>query len=335
MEMRYTLRQKAGVVALDLPRYVGHLAGRKGWVLLRNRADALERAPGGPGVACQAEFSSDLHACHVFPCLGAWALRRALAQWPLRMAEAPPPLAAAPDLTFVIPHWGHGRLPLLAATVRSIHAQEGVSAECVIVDQNAVPEALALPQGVRRVHTPDAPSEGSRSRAFNAGVREARADIVVCHDGDMLAPAAYGREILRWLRDGGCEVVHLQRFLFCLGQSDSELLMSGGAVPSQCRPERVRQNWQGGTVAIRRDSYIRIGGFDESFVGWGGEDREFYDRCRDLKGWRHGYLPFIHLWHAPAAGKEGPERERNLAHMRARLSVPRAERVEALRSQWA
>ena len=44
---------------------------------------------------------------------------------------------------------------------------------------------------------------------------------------------------------------------------------------------------------------MAIGGFDEGFVDWGGEDDEFYDRCGLLGHCRSGYLPFLHLWHPP------------------------------------
>jgi GT2 family glycosyltransferase len=65
------------------------------------------------------------------------------------------------------------------------------------------------------------------------------------------------------------------------------------------RSEVVIQNLHGGSVAITREGYEAIGGLDEDFVGWGGEDNEFWDRAETLRSTRFGYLPIVHLWHAP------------------------------------
>ena len=60
----------------------------------------------------------------------------------------------------------------------------------------------------------------------------------------------------------------------------------------------------GGSIVARRDAYDAIGGFDESFVGWGGEDNDFFDRAAFLGGvHRFAYMPILHLHHAPQPGK--------------------------------
>jgi hypothetical protein len=65
-----------------------------------------------------------------------------------------------------------------------------------------------------------------------------------------------------------------------------------------CEPEYIVQNLEaGGSMAITRDGYRRIGGMDESFVGWGGEDNEFWRRCSILNRWIWGYDCLVHLWH--------------------------------------
>jgi hypothetical protein len=42
---------------------------------------------------------------------------------------------------------------------------------------------------------------------------------------------------------------------------------------------------------------------DESFVGWGGEDNEFWERAQGLRVWPWTNLPLIHLWHDAQPGK--------------------------------
>ena len=81
-------------------------------------------------------------------------------------------------------------------------------------------------------------------------------------------------------------------------------------------------------VAVAREAYLRIGGHDEAFLGWGGEDNEFYDRCRLLRFHPWGYLPFLHLWHAPQPGKVKPGG--TLAYLDEAMAVPREERARKL-----
>ena len=84
-------------------------------------------------------------------------------------------------------------------------------------------------------------------------------------------------------------------------------------------------------MALTREAFFRIGGFDERFVDWGGEDNEFYDRCTTLRRYPYGYLPFLHLWHPPQESKLSGARERAVLFMNELLALPPDERIRALR----
>lgn len=325
------LREFVGVLLLDVPRYAVNLARRGRWVRIGNRIDHLELSPDGTAVRCLDNWASALHACGVLPVLGRWLFRRALLEWPIRFAQARRGPSSPPDLSFVIPHRGAERLPVLLKVLETIFAQEGVNVECLVVEQDQERHIDSLPPGVRYLHVPHAgdPAAWHKCLAFNVGVREAAAEIVVCHDGDLLVPCRYGAELLRLFRSGAT-VAFPQRFLFYLGEAQTQGLTAGQPLPSALTPELVRQNWRGGTLAIRRTEYARIGGFDERFVGWTGEDIEFHDRCLSLPGWFHGYIPFVHLWHAPQPTKAGPAREANLAYFRDVMHEPRESRIARL-----
>ena len=144
-------------------------------------------------------------------------------------------------------------------------------------------------------------------------------------------PRDYGKEIIKHIKKNNCEVVHLQRLLFCMGRLDTSWMLSTNNTKLDFIPDRVRQNWQGGTLALKKDAFFRIGGYDVQFVGWGGEDNEFYDRCRTLNGWRYGYMPFIHLWHKAQTEKLSTERERNLKYLRILLGRTPEERIASLK----
>lgn len=310
-----SLRTIAGALLYDAPRFERHVRGR--WELIRNRREEI--AVDGRAVRCEWQWSSTLHYCNVFPRSADRLMRRALAEWPVvRANEAP--AVGAPDVSFVIGHRGTARLPLLLETVRSIAGQQGASVECIVVEQSVAPDArAALPAWVRYVHTPIASNDEpyGRSAAFNEGVRHARGRVLILHDNDMIVPAAYAAETVRQV-NGGFEAVDLKRFVFYL-------------TPDGARCEKVVQNVRGGSVAITRDAYDAIGGFDESFAGWGGEDNDFWDRAETLRASRFGYLPMLHLWHEPQPEK-GDARAPALVRYHEELAhIPPAERISRLK----
>jgi len=328
------LRRKLGALAFDLPRLVPLLALRSGWLRFKNRDEILDLSDDRNAVACRGEWSSDIHACAEFPKLAGALMSRALNQWPISTSSFKIN-AQRPEISFVIAHRGTDRLPLLKLTVESILTQRDVSVECIVVDQSIGSEPIELPKGVRHmpVTHPVDPEPWRKSWAYNLGAAAAQAEIVIFHDGDILVPEGYAAEALRQLGSGGYDVAHLQRFLFCLGERETHDLVAviGKFLPGMI-PERVRQNWRGGTLAIRKKAFEAIGGFDERFVGWGGEDIEFYDRCRLLKQQRFGYLPFVHLWHPPQDSKFGASRSVGLGMLGEMLQISRETRALELRN---
>jgi len=251
------------------------------------------------------------------------------------MASAPEATTNSPDVSFIIGHRGLDRLPQLLASLGRIAGQRGASVECIIVEQDVEPHVAAkLPNWVRYVHTPppDRAMPYCRSWAFNVGVRLCRGSVVVLHDNDMLVPADYAAGILRHVRSGH-EVVNLKRFIFYLTERHTRALMAGTAGLTDTAPESVMQNSEGGgSIAITRDAYERIGGFDESFIGWGGEDNEFWERAQTLRVWPYGSLPFVHLWHPPQVKKYGHDNP-TLERYRALANVTVEVRIASLRDR--
>lgn len=330
----FDARRVLGAALLDAPRLLGQLSSAGGWVGAKNRIESLIPDPAGPGYRCDFQWSSALHACRVFPWLGTLMLRRAFGQWPVRFVDNGVPASPEPELTFIIPFRGTERLPQLVAVVRSILAQERVRVECIVIEQSNRSQVCdRLPAAVRYIHLPhpDGDPGWRKSWAFNVAAGQARAPVLVCHDGDILAPAGYGQALIETLAYG-FDSVHIQRFLFYLNAGDTERVLGGGRLDACC-PDEVRHNWVGGTLAIRRDAYFAIGGFDERFVDWGGEDNEFFDRCMTLRHCRYGWVPFVHLWHRPQGNKAGSGREAALDLMRQRLAISALDRIAELRGR--
>lgn len=326
-------RQWAGVMVKEWRHYRDVLE-RQGhdYLALRNRSERLAPAPEGGGFRCDWLWTSELHAPRVIPSLGRRLLQRAVADFPIRRAPSPKISQGAPECSFVIGHRGEARIPHLLATLESIAGQEGARVECIVVEQDAESRlAKVLPSWVRLIRTrpPRADLPYCRSWALNVGAAQARGEMLVLHDGDMLVPAAYAAALLAQLRRG-YEVVNLKRFVFYLSRGHTMAILGAGAGLADAAPESIVQNLEaGGSVGISREAFHRIGGMDESFVGWGGEDNEFWDRAQTLTAWPYGSMPIVHLWHAPQPGKKGTQADgQRLFH--ALHAQPAGERIRKL-----
>jgi hypothetical protein len=323
----YGLKQKLGAALIDWPRFELNL--QDSWQRIRNRHEQLGLSPDGRGVECRWQWTSDLHVAKVFPSLGTRLMNRCLSEWPIESAPSPPQTTAEPQLSFIIGHRGRERLGQLMATLATIAAQRGAACECVVVEQSMRSEARdRLPAWVRYIHTPlpvdDLPY--CRAWALNVGARAATGKLLVFHDNDMLAPSAYAAELVA-RHAQGYEAINLKRFVFYMSQRHSEQIQSGGRIASKDAPEAVVQNLEaGGSIAMDRQAFLEIGGYDEAFVGWGGEDNEFWQRALLRRAWRYAYLPLVHLWHSAQPLKTDAANP-NARRFAALTAVPPEQRV--------
>lgn len=61
--------------------------------------------------------------------------------------------------------------------------------------------------------------------------------------------------------------------------------------------------------AIRKDSFLKLGGYDVDMWGWGAEEYEFYLRAKQIMPIYHtDKYQCVHLWHEPNWGPHHPRR---------------------------
>jgi predicted glycosyltransferase involved in capsule biosynthesis len=133
----------------------------------------------------------------------------------------------------------------------------------------------------------------------------------------------------------GFQVLNLKRFIFYLTEQHTKEVVESQALTLKA-PDFVLQNLTGGgSLAIEKQAYFEIGGFDEGFVGWGGEDVEFWDRAQVLKLYNYGHIPLVHLWHAPQPEKNSEKDSEAMRRLQEVLKVPVSERITRLRKELA
>lgn len=255
-------------------------------------------------------------------------------QWPFELADRPKSLSDAPDISFLMPVGGADRLAQFRLSLASVLAQRDLAIEVIVVEHSPEPAYLAdLPRGVKHIHLPMQRGGElfNKAWALNVAAREARSDWLLLLDADMLAPRNLAAQVLATMQAHSLESWRFCRWLFNLPaeampklQRQRELVVArlGEVVQNLPMP-----------LAIRRQTYLELGGHDESFQGWGGEDLEFLSRLRTRRHSDGGVAPIVHLWHPPAAKKASGDR--NQQWMLHRLAIPAAERIRELAEKQA
>lgn len=151
-----------------------------------------------------------------------------------------------------------------------------------------------------RVVIADDPVAGefSKPRAVNAAARRLRTDVLVIADADLYVPPAQLETAVALSLDAPWVVP--QSRVNRLDEPSTARLMAGGGLDGATFDRRYEAVSGGGLFVIRRDLFLKIGGFDERFGMWGAEDQAFQVAADTLLG-RHVKLPgeLWHLWHPP------------------------------------
>ena len=319
-------------IAISAP-VLGRIVGFE-WVDLCNRQEKLIRNKGCKGRICDWEDTSPLTACRIFPEVGARLLRRCLTEWPIGFVDKPhgDMRNDIPDVSIILAIAGEERLPQFQLCLKTLYAQLECSMEVIVVEQSWKQLIHKYcPDWIQYYHAPSTSPDMpfNKSWAMNIGASKAKADHLIFHDADMPAPARYAKTVVDLLYSG-FEAARLPRLVFYLNRSETEALYKGGKIEDVKYLPEVVQNCRGISLAIQKESYWKIGGHDEAFYGWGGEDDEMLSRVNTLKLYPGGFMPFVHLWHSFAYNKT---RDRNKQYLEERLSIPIEQRIRELRQR--
>ena len=304
--------------------------GLGSWLDLCNRHERLTTDVITNGRTCEWRDSSQLTVGRVFPRVADRLLQHCIAKWPVRFNfDSTPCLSEIPTASVLMAIGGGERLPQFYLALAALRSQTHQALEVIVVEQGPTASLQrTLPVDVRYEH--DLVAAGTpfnKSRALNRAAAVARGDVLLIHDADFVVPVDYAAEVTQSLR--GVSGVRPARFIFYLDQPSTVRLMESRAMTSSSSVEYVTQNTPC-PMALKRSTYWDIGGHDESFVGWGGEDVEFLSRLRTLTVAEGGWLPTIHLWHPSAPRKASGHR--NQRQQDELLATDPRVRIERLRS---
>jgi len=74
--------------------------------------------------------------------------------------------------------------------------------------------------------------------------------------------------------------------------------------PGRGENDNQKINISGGISIFRRDAILKIGGWSEDFIGWGGEDDFQTMKVKNFLKWAELKSKCFHLWHRKSAPDE-------------------------------
>lgn len=152
--------------------------------------------------------------------------------------------------------------------------------EVVVVEQDARSKLgdVRLPGNCSHVFTVSE-REFNKAWACNVGFRHASGRVLAIADADMFMDLGFLQRCFEQCAHD-FEAVKPYGVLVDLSPAETVRVLGGDAegildIADDRRDRRYRGeflNFCGGIFVIRADAYQRVGGFDERFLGWGGED---------------------------------------------------------------
>jgi len=220
----------------------------------------------------------------------------------------------------------------LAVVLDSLALQSDRGFEVVVADDGSTPDtgelvaarAADFPVPLRHVWQEDL---GFRAAAVrNQAVVASRGDYLLFLDGDCPVRANFvathrrlarpewfvagnrillGETLTATVLAGGPPVHSFNLLEFLLARRCGEVnrLMPLLCLPGGCLRRLRPRRWQGAmtcNLAVWREDFFQVNGFDEDFVGWGHEDAEFVGRLINAGIYRKEgrfAVPVLHLWH--------------------------------------
>ena len=179
------------------------------------------------------------------------------------------------------------------------------------------------------------PRPFSKAVAVNNAFKRSHGDIIAIVDADAYldyAVVMHWAERLRAQRDAGVRSWAIPyRYLLRLTEAATQALLATNPsepfqfpVPPPAKDVEGSEGSAWGHVygaliqVMPREAFVTVGGMDERFVGWGGEDRAFLLALETLWGpYQNSPNHVYHLWHPKIIAAEGIDAHGKRSEIRA------------------
>lgn len=208
---------------------------------------------------------------------------------------------AVPTVSCVIPCRDAERSGAIPTVINGIRAQKFPSIEIILVEHDTQQRVSDSALVSRHLLVQSNGRPFNKAKAFNAGVAVASHPSLVLHDADLVVRGDYISSAHRLLQDyEGC---HLGKTVIYLTPDATHVVNQSGVVDGDASFERTVGYFEGGSLACRRSTYWKVGGFNEDFWGYGVEDCEFFERLSQNCRWTDNRtFDFVHMWHGRTSG---------------------------------
>ncbi|MBV8826889.1 MAG: glycosyltransferase family 2 protein [Bradyrhizobiaceae bacterium] len=213
-------------------------------------------------------------------------------------------------LSIVIPIRGAHRLENLARTINHINGYGFSNIEFIIVEESMRreidPDAF-VPFGIDfKYKYVSSTTRFNKSKAVNQGVLLSSFEHTFMSDADVVAPPE----------------CYIEMDSILLHYDAVFLLHSLYNVSSHKNGYQIKEfrndGFKGGMIGFRKSKYLEIGGMCESFIGYGFEDNEFFERASAaLRLYYKRKYRVLHWYHNP----DSLQANRILYNMLAKMSM--------------
>lgn len=155
--------------------------------------------------------------------------------------------------------------------------------ECdiIVVEQNGKTELGDLKDMVTHIRVDYEGDDFRKSSLINEGVRHSSDEIIILSDNDCVLPISVIGKLEGYMKS--CDYfVPFSDINFLNEGHTRQVIKTGRFVQSKKKFNLHVNRYTGGVILFKRSLFDKVGGFEESIVGWGKEDDVFHAKCKRI-----------------------------------------------------